>query len=46
MPVIGQFGQLTVCQIVENAEVTHPGSYHVLFKLPGDIKATCGVCNV
>ncbi|XP_071166290.1 protein RRP5 homolog isoform X3 [Mytilus edulis] len=46
VPVIGQFGQLTVCQIVENAEVTHPGSYHVLFKLPGDIKATCGLKNL
>ncbi|XP_076101163.1 protein RRP5 homolog [Mytilus galloprovincialis] len=46
VPVIGQFGQLTVCQIVENAEVTHPGSYNVLFKLPGDIKATCGLKNL
>ncbi|CAC5410793.1 RRP5 [Mytilus coruscus] len=41
-----QFGQLTVCQIVENAEVTHAGTYNVLFKLPGDIKATCGLKNL
>ncbi|XP_052099288.1 protein RRP5 homolog [Mytilus californianus] len=46
VPVIGQFGQLTVCQIVENAEVTNAGTYNVLFKLPGDIKATCGIKNL
>lgn len=43
VPVIGQFGQLTLGQIVEEAEVIKTGTQAVIIKLQDDVKGTCGV---
>ena len=44
VPCTDLFGQLIVEHIVEDAEVIKKWKGSILFKLPGDIKAICGVC--
>jgi hypothetical protein len=44
VPCTGLFGQLIAEHIVEDAEVIKKWKGSVLFKLPGDKKAICGVC--
>lgn len=44
VPCTGLFGQLIAEHIVEDAEVIKKWKGSVLFKLPGDTKAICGVC--
>lgn len=44
VPCTGLFGQMIAEHIVEDAEVIKKWKESVLFKLPGDIKAICGVC--